>query len=349
MAFTNRTFGIEIEFIGDRGRACAAIREAGIECNVESYNHRTPRGWKIVTDASIGYENGELVSPILRGEEGLEQVRKVCKALSAAGCSVDRRCGVHVHVGGRGLSVDQVKNIVRAYARHESKIDAFMPPSRRGSNNRFCRSIVGRIGHLDTAQNVAQIGRGMHNYADECRYVKLNLMAWNRQKTIEFRQHSGSINGNKITNWIQFCVNFVEVQKGENAARPASTAAVRGPRRNSKKWKLIDLLAGYSEYGSGIYSHGQIARYIGSTENSVGATISQLRRAGYTIQRVGRRGNYRFFIPNGTVHADRSPAGSGALRAQRVTATPARVVDLFEGLDPEVKSFFQERASDFAA
>ena len=45
----NRTYGVEIEFVGDRYMVLEAVRELGIECHIERYNHETRNHWKIVS------------------------------------------------------------------------------------------------------------------------------------------------------------------------------------------------------------------------------------------------------------------------------------------------------------
>ena len=42
------------------------------------------------------------------------------------------------------------------------------------------------------------------------RYYKMNLQSYSRHQTIEFRQHSGTVEFTKISNWILFLHNLVE-------------------------------------------------------------------------------------------------------------------------------------------
>lgn len=85
----NRTFGIELEIYGaSRARLIAEFAAQGIRLVDEAYNHNTRNHWKVVSDSSITGENGnEIVSPVLRGQEGIEQIKKVCIALAKAGAS----------------------------------------------------------------------------------------------------------------------------------------------------------------------------------------------------------------------------------------------------------------------
>ena len=79
---TDRIFGVEIEFFGVDHRVLAsAVRDKGVECHVENYNHLTRDHWKIVTDSSLsGRNSGEVVSPKLQGQAGFDQLQKVCQA-----------------------------------------------------------------------------------------------------------------------------------------------------------------------------------------------------------------------------------------------------------------------------
>jgi hypothetical protein len=42
------------------------------------------------------------------------------------------------------------------------------------------------------------------------RYRKVNIASFNRHGTIEFRQHEGTMDPDRILNWVQFCTHFVE-------------------------------------------------------------------------------------------------------------------------------------------
>ena len=67
------TFGIEIECLLPRGSVRVGGYHAGIELG-----GRFPAGWNAQRDGSLrttlrGYEGVEIVSPVLRGRDGLEQ------------------------------------------------------------------------------------------------------------------------------------------------------------------------------------------------------------------------------------------------------------------------------------
>ena len=190
----DRKFGVELELVEiTREQAVRALTGVGIAVREEGYNHETRRHWKIVSDSSVrgGFE---VVSPVLQGEAGLDEVRKATTALDDMGATANRSCGYHVHLDAEGLTASDIRAIVTRYADHESEIDAFMPPSRRGNSNTYCSSVV-QLARSERFQNAGTI-RDLVN-AQGGRYFKVNLQSYYVHKTIEFRQHSGTINAAK--------------------------------------------------------------------------------------------------------------------------------------------------------
>jgi hypothetical protein len=136
----NRRFGVEFEAYNvDRHTLRDALVAAGIACEVEIYNHTTRRHWKIVMDGSLdGNDTFELVSPVLEGEDGLNELQTVCRVLQECGAKINKSCGTHVHFDAANFDMETWKRIYINYYKLESSIDAFMPPSRR--NNTYCMS-----------------------------------------------------------------------------------------------------------------------------------------------------------------------------------------------------------------
>ena len=135
----SRRFGVEIEFLSTitKEHAVMSLRAAGIRVESSYYTHDTTPYWKIVTDGSCGLE---LVSPVLEGEAGIEEVRIAATALEAAGAQVDKRCGLHVHFDARSMNLKAVKNLFKLWLKFEDVLDTFQPQSRRGNNNTYCRT-----------------------------------------------------------------------------------------------------------------------------------------------------------------------------------------------------------------
>lgn len=203
----NRRFGVEIEAYNcTRDTLAAALREEGIQVTVESYNHNTRNHWKLVTDSSLsGNQTFELVSPVLEGQRGLQELKKVCWVLDACNVKVNSSCGLHIHFDAANFTLQTWKNIAISYKRIESVIDRFMPQSRR--NNQYCRSL--QIITEQSVNNATSIEQLQSGAFQRTRYFKVNPQSYSRHKTIEFRQHSGSINFEKISNWILFLNGLV--------------------------------------------------------------------------------------------------------------------------------------------
>lgn len=377
MSVSDRTFGVEIEFIVPGAHSEIAAQEvvkaaldaAGIPAQLEGYNHSTREHWKIVHDGSVGTHRthgGELVSPILKGAEGLETLRKVVRVLAAVGVTADRTCGLHVHVGARDLKPAEIMSVVQRYAKHESTMDAHMPESRRRSNCTLVRSLDSRLPDetsLSTVQPVSTVDALVRFFRWE-RYLKVNVQSYARQGTIEFRHHSGSVNASKIVNWVLFCTNFVDTTVSAFRALVPAAPARRtlahtlplrsgNPyREGSKKNKLWTLLAGRRPIGL-----ESLALSLETSTASVAAMLSQFKRDhGDLLQRCGYRGNFRYYfgvnVP-GARAADILDAVVDDIRSRDLAVgsdiTSVVSLDPFEGLDREVVAYYSERRMELAS
>lgn len=214
-----RTFGIEIEcLLPHRSQTLATrLTAAGIDCYVEGYNHRTRDYWKIVTDATIssmsGFRGVELVSPPLKGLDGLAQLSTACKVLNELGAKINTSCGLHVHHDARDLDFEAWKILAKSYVKYEDTIDAIMAPSRRGNSCQWARALAGSYAG-QTMQDVwERIDAGYDMYSVRrvfgTRYVKLNLEAYEVHGTVEYRQHGGTTNFSKIAAWVCLTQGFL--------------------------------------------------------------------------------------------------------------------------------------------
>ena len=251
---SDRAFGVEIELLSDDGvdDLADAFERAGEDVIVlDTVTRVTTKAWKIVPDLSLPNGRGfELVSPILRGANGRHRLVTVMsqindlvradlngalvKALGgvcrlppgvqpAPGSYVNKKCGYHVHVDLTGIKFAGVRRICQNWAKYEDAIDLFLPESRRGNANRFCRSVryndfLGPgtnkevndyIGACEDMDELMACINPITSEDDPGRYYKLNLRTGNKN-TIEFRAHSGTTDTEKLKRWINFAVAFVE-------------------------------------------------------------------------------------------------------------------------------------------
>jgi hypothetical protein len=322
------TFGAEFEVILPRGfnretAARAVSNHSGI-----TVNHAIgARGsWKIVSDASVS-GNGiglEFVSPILKGEDGLEQVRKITAALTAIGATVNTSTGFHVHVGA-GDQADNAaffKNVLKLYGRFETALDAIHPASRRASTNSYCKSVRSLATRVDTASTTAEIFRLAND-----RYHKVNLAAFAKHRTVEFRQHAGTVDGNKAVNWITLCLRIVAAAKAGKTGEEVAVQAARDFSRLDAKARAVAEA---------------IAKPEGATANEVRAAHGfkalsikrQAAVAGLQVRVVTTRGVERFFLV---------AAPEGATVSRTIPATLDGLVEVLDAT-PEEAAFLRARA-----
>ena len=331
-SLTGFTFGAEFEVIVpsqfDRRSAARELsRRAGLPVYFEMGG--CPSGsWKVVSDMSVRGSNGnglEFVSPILSGVDGLEQVRKIADALLAMGCTVNQTCGFHVHVGGHGGQLSFFKSLVKLYARYEDVLDQLMPPSRRENRATYCRSVKLGAGNVDACRSVTEIGNALRiaSRADAIKYHKVNVQP-SGKPTVEFRQHAGTVDSRKATNWIVKCLRMVAAARdgrtGEGALMALETVNLAIKTR-----AVIEMCS---------QPQGATVREI--CERFGFSTVSVKRHARLAGVSFTRRGDRFFIVP--------------VVAAAGSTAAPITIDGLAQvlGETDEERAFFTERRAALA-
>lgn len=198
-------FGVEIETIAPTALSRQGLYVGGYHRPVQV--PFLPEGWKASSDISIqatrGYMGCEIVSPKLRGADGLRQIATVCQILNEKGFKVNASTGVHVSVDFSNASEDEKQRLIQTVAFAEKGIYATT-----GTHNRerghYCQS-VHNFG--DRQHAAARIDNGNHFN----RYHILNLTnLYHGQNRVEFRAFSGSLNAKKISGWVMLCVGLVQ-------------------------------------------------------------------------------------------------------------------------------------------
>ncbi len=201
------SFGVEFEMlVRNRQELESRLTQLGIQAFQTGYDHQMTTKWKIGADSSIRTETGyaavELVSPKLFGAHGFDAVRKILGAAGETGSKVNASCGFHVHVDAWNWDTALMLEIAKVWAKIEAPVLWYLvSPSRR--NNNYCRRL-----ETDDLVRLAE-----DNLTD--RYKSLNLCAFQRHKTIEFRLHNGTAEPQKAVPWIVFCLMLAHaVKKG---------------------------------------------------------------------------------------------------------------------------------------
>ena len=254
----NRKYGIEIEFswngqLPSYATIARAITEAGVPCEAQGYNHNTARTWKIVPDGSVP-TGGELVSPILNGLDGKEQLRTVLRVIKGMGAKTHHTCGIHIHHDAGDMNGKALANVAELYKTHQRVIDLFISEARRStSNHPYCGGLSRGVdfwaigSHRDFNDFSVASSQALKTRLIQGDYtigerglsvgrVNVNFSAYLRHGTVEFRQHQSSLNVNKIWSWIVFTQTVMTVAKshrGKITGRtvntgPAHTRQLRG-------------------------------------------------------------------------------------------------------------------------
>jgi hypothetical protein len=271
------TFGVEIETVAPD----TAVQNDGLR--IGPYRHGIqvpylPTGWTAEADGSIDNSAGghkcEIVSPVLRGAEGLAQVAEVLRTLEAKGHRVNRSCGTHCHVlFKREWPSAALARLVTIVAYVEKGLFAITGTKHR-ERCAYCGGVRKYGNEKDAKPNL-----------DRNRYHALNLtnLARGTKETAEFRVFGGSLNPTKVIGWIQVCLGLVE----------RALCAKRMPKWNPKPlsggWKKAgegqseaERLLGYLAWGAGYarIHHGKQYGWIADcvTQDAVKAEFRRLAK-----------------------------------------------------------------------
>lgn len=211
----SQTFGVELEFCSNLTGAeiNAGLKTLGLTAPVEgdgsTYSMSGQRvnysNWNVTYDTSVrGFRHGlEIISPILSGKDGLRELKKVMDYLTglekAKKIKVNKTCGTHVHFGKstwQSYSEFQGYEFFKMYAMNEGLIDLLQPASRRENNGRYCRSCFDAISNS--------------SYSPSGRYYKVNMSHIKTRGTVEVRQHSGTVDFEKIASWIHLMTAMLD-------------------------------------------------------------------------------------------------------------------------------------------
>ena len=233
----NNTFGVEIEYwYAPREKIISECRKIGVGVNYEGYTHAITTYWKLVTDGSVRGTNGlEFVSPILRGRKGLVTLRNVLQACSKAGMLANNTAGVHIHFGAKDWTLQTWKNLLINYQGFQKIIDSYCTSYRRGDQTDEDGNLptyiepTGNISNwkfkVDNATSFRDLqlmflrhknmptDGSINENRERNRYFNVNLFAYPKQGTVEFRQLGSSIEFEMIANWILFLNYLIAVSE----------------------------------------------------------------------------------------------------------------------------------------
>lgn len=166
----------------------------------------------------------ELISRVLQvGNEGFQEVRKVVGLIRAKfDVLVNRTTGLHVHVGNgsEGFNDQCIQNLAQLVTVFQHQIDSIHPDSRLEeyyamppSSNPYLNISKGPFAaagaiQMDDRQTVVVMNPG-NDRSMAYNFTNLADPSSGSKRTIEFRQHQGSVNAGQIVAWAEFVTALV--------------------------------------------------------------------------------------------------------------------------------------------
>lgn len=192
--------------------------------------------WTITNDTSIEIQDGPLVeggflecdveikSPAMRFcRKALRRVRKAIELITRNfDTSINNSCGFHVHIGNRKKSfpLQTLKHLCMLTAMFEHQLNSLHPAHRVGNLHAKGPSAVFRgqnpwntlmkIQDCKTKGELVLLYANNEGRRDRCFAYNLAPLVAGPNKTIEFRQHEGTLDLEKIVNWVQVAARMVD-------------------------------------------------------------------------------------------------------------------------------------------
>lgn len=208
------TYGIEIE-CGISHTAPVTIGGYHAGAAVPALPEFAGRTWRADRDGSLNFRTSrpvEFVSPVLKGAEGLDNIRAACAQIKAWGGTTNRSCGLHVHVSFPTTDVQAMRRLTMLVGQFEDALYSMTgTPDRRDGG--YCRSIKTATNKARNWSAIPNKDALRNDYEITDRYRILNWQNFitGRLETVEFRVFSGSVNPAKIAAWVQVCLTLVEM------------------------------------------------------------------------------------------------------------------------------------------
>lgn len=216
-----RTFGVEMEMYVDlnhdqvKNLLNEVLSQFDHHAVTRGYYNSADRGnfnrWEVKPDGSLrsapsGYRGVEIVSPILKGHNGLQVLKAVCEAITPHAV-IKSDCGLHVH---HGVDSNEIREIVRGWVACEGILMEALPRSRR--NNHYARRLSGYRDFLETMER-GNVRTAWRNTVND-RFMALNLESFWVRGTVEIRCAAGTHEYPKVANWILITQAIIEASVG---------------------------------------------------------------------------------------------------------------------------------------
>lgn len=211
-----RYVGIEIECLNrDRGKNCF-VEEELQEFHVDQGE-----------DASLSSGGIEFKTHPIRGKQLIENNYNFCNELIKRGYYTNSSCGLHIHLEVDKSNLKLLKNIYLFYQKYEEQFFKMLPRSRQNSG--FCKKfksiyqynykdVYNALSKINTCNKFKEFiyetenwGIKEDQHGNKKRYCWINMHSIFYRGTLEIRAHSGTINPEKINNWILMHLRILDM------------------------------------------------------------------------------------------------------------------------------------------
>lgn len=191
--------GIEIECIAD---------SQGIRKEEAKEMHFNKGG-----DGSLSEGGVEFKSIPSRGDKLFKIIDKFCKELNDKKYYVDTTCGLHIHIETE-QDLELLKKLYIFYSKYENLFFKMLPKSRQKSDycekfkevDEYSISKIKKVNNLEDFKKLYydtnSYGSNIREHDHKKRHCWCNFHSVFYRGTLEIRNHSGTINSEKIKKWI---------------------------------------------------------------------------------------------------------------------------------------------------
>lgn len=179
-------------------------------------------------DGSIEDDNGrgvEFRSLPCNGDRLITQIETFCEELKKKEYYVNSTCGLHIHLETPDNDVELLKKLYLFYSKYEKQFFNMLPSSRR--DNEYCAKFkkvddydYNKVDEVQTLSQFKTLYYDTNYYTSQQnfhihdkRYCWVNFHSLFYRGTLEIRAHSGTINSEKIINWLLIHLNIIKFLK----------------------------------------------------------------------------------------------------------------------------------------
>ena len=175
------------------------------------------------------------------------------------------------------FDMELVRDIVLRYFLNTDVISKIVTPSRRNNRYAFPLTTNGRLSvdQINACRDVEELNQLVTSIRPK--YTAVNLIPYADLGTIEFRQHQGTTDYEKIRKWIELLNNFVlhsaenRIEQGTASTTEATPEALP-VRRGTRLAVQYDMMR--SEHGA---TTQEMMDATGVTEQRIRAAVSEIR------------------------------------------------------------------------